>query len=197
MTKLLYIQASPRHGASRSIAVADAYLAALRVSDPTLEVDTLELWDAGLPEFDGNRNEAKLKAFFYNDAHLVRFEPNRIELRLNPAVPANFSGEVMQRLRDWTGERWTIVVSKSEGAPTLAEQEKVARADSKNRAADHPLVKAALAAFPGAELVKVQPLHVPTPVAVPDLPATDPDRASADLDYNEDAAADFMESFDA
>ena len=145
----------------------------------------------------GDRNEAKLKAFFYNDAHLVRFEPNRIELRLNPAVPANFSGEVMQRLRDWTGERWTIVVSKSEGAPTLAEQEKVARADSKNRAADHPLVKAALAAFPGAELVKVQPLHVPAPVAVPDLPATDPDRASADLDYNEGAAADFMESFDA
>ena len=63
MTKLLYIQASPRHGASRSIAVADAYLAALRVSDPTLEVDTLELWDAGLPEFDGNRNEAKLTVF--------------------------------------------------------------------------------------------------------------------------------------
>jgi FMN-dependent NADH-azoreductase len=63
MTKLLYIQASPRHGASRSIAVADAYLAALKASDPTLEVDVIELWDAGLPEFDGNRNEAKLTVF--------------------------------------------------------------------------------------------------------------------------------------
>ena len=63
MTKLLYIQASPRHGASRSIAVADAYLAALKAANPSLEVDVIELWDAGLPEFDGNRNEAKLTVF--------------------------------------------------------------------------------------------------------------------------------------
>ena len=63
MTKLLYIQASPRHSASRSIAVADAYLAALKARDPSLEVDTIELWDAGLPEFDGNRANAKLTVF--------------------------------------------------------------------------------------------------------------------------------------
>ncbi len=63
MTKLLYIQASPRHGASRSIAVADAYLAALKAKNPDIEVDVIELWDAGLPEFDGNKNEAKLTVF--------------------------------------------------------------------------------------------------------------------------------------
>ena len=38
MTKLLYIQASPRRGASRSIAVADAYLAALKAKTPDLAV---------------------------------------------------------------------------------------------------------------------------------------------------------------
>ena len=63
MTKLLYVQASPRHGASRSIAVADAYLAALKAKTPDLVVDTIELWDAGLPEFDGNRANAKLTVF--------------------------------------------------------------------------------------------------------------------------------------
>jgi FMN-dependent NADH-azoreductase len=63
MTRLLYIQASPRHGASRSIAVADAYLEALMAKTPGIEVDTLELWDAGLPEFDGNRANAKLTVF--------------------------------------------------------------------------------------------------------------------------------------
>ena len=70
MTKLLYIQASPRHGASRSIAVADAYLAALKAANPSLEVDVIELWDAGLPEFDGNRNEAKLTVFTVADRYL-------------------------------------------------------------------------------------------------------------------------------
>jgi len=63
MTKLLYIQASPRGGASRSLAVADAYLAALGASTPGLEVDTIELWNAGLPEFDGNRVNAKMTVF--------------------------------------------------------------------------------------------------------------------------------------
>lgn len=60
MSKLLYIQASPRQAASRSIAVADAYLKALQARAPYLEVDTIELWEARLPEFDGNRANAKL-----------------------------------------------------------------------------------------------------------------------------------------
>lgn len=62
MTKLLYIKASPR-AASRSIAVADAYLAALQAKTPDLEVDVLDPWTAGLPEFDGDRANAKLTVF--------------------------------------------------------------------------------------------------------------------------------------
>lgn len=62
MTKLLYIKASPRE-ASRSIAVADAFLAALLAKTPDLEVDVLDPWTAGLPEFDGNRANAKLTVF--------------------------------------------------------------------------------------------------------------------------------------
>ena len=63
MTKLLYIKASPRDGASRSVAVSDAYLAALLAKDPTIEVDVLDPWTAGLPEFDGDRANAKLTVF--------------------------------------------------------------------------------------------------------------------------------------
>lgn len=63
MTKLLYIKASPRDDASRSIAVADAYLAALKAKHPDLAVDELNPWTAGLPEFDGNRANAKLMVF--------------------------------------------------------------------------------------------------------------------------------------
>ena len=60
MTKLLFIKASPRTTASRSIAVADAYLTALRVRHPDLEVDTIDLWEEPLPQFDGDRANAKL-----------------------------------------------------------------------------------------------------------------------------------------
>jgi FMN-dependent NADH-azoreductase len=63
MTKLLYIKASPRDSASRSVAVADSYLAALRARHPDIEVDILDPWTAGLPEFDGNCANAKLTVF--------------------------------------------------------------------------------------------------------------------------------------
>ena len=62
MRKLLYIKASPR-SESRSVAVADAYLAALKAKTANLQVDALDLWKAGLPEFDGNRADAKLTVF--------------------------------------------------------------------------------------------------------------------------------------
>lgn len=63
MTKLLYIKASPRDSESKSAAVADAYLAALKAKTPDLVVDVLDLWATDLPEFDSNKNAAKLTVF--------------------------------------------------------------------------------------------------------------------------------------
>lgn len=67
MTKLLYIQASPR-SESRSIAIAEAYLAALKSREPDLSVDTIALWSEQLPAFDGDRANAKL-AIITQQAH--------------------------------------------------------------------------------------------------------------------------------
>jgi FMN-dependent NADH-azoreductase len=60
MTTLLYIQASPRRGDSKSIQIAGAYLGALRANNPDLIVDTIELWDSHLPAFDGDKAAAKM-----------------------------------------------------------------------------------------------------------------------------------------
>jgi hypothetical protein len=43
MTKLLFLQGSPRKGASQSVQVAQAYLDALCGINPDLKVDTIEL----------------------------------------------------------------------------------------------------------------------------------------------------------
>ena len=59
MTKLLYINASPR-AESRSAAVAQAYIDAAVTATPGLEIDTIKLWDEPLPAFDGDRANAKL-----------------------------------------------------------------------------------------------------------------------------------------
>ena len=60
MEKILYIKASPRGSESKSTAIADAYLTALRERIPALIVDTLDLSAEKLPEFDGDKVAAKI-----------------------------------------------------------------------------------------------------------------------------------------
>lgn len=60
MAKLLFIKASPRAAASRSIAVAESYLAAAKARHSDLTVDPIDLWEEPLPQFDGDRANAKL-----------------------------------------------------------------------------------------------------------------------------------------
>lgn len=59
MTTLLYIKASSRAD-SKSAAIADAYLTALKAVTPGIAVDTLNVWTEPLPEFDGNKVNAKM-----------------------------------------------------------------------------------------------------------------------------------------
>ena len=58
---LLYIQSSPRGRRSVSIAVTDAFLQAYRQACPELTVDTLNVWEEDLPEFDQEAIGAKYK----------------------------------------------------------------------------------------------------------------------------------------
>ncbi len=59
MSKLLYIQSSPRNERSASIAVAERFLEVYRAQHPRDAVETLDLWQANLPEFDGATIDAK------------------------------------------------------------------------------------------------------------------------------------------
>lgn len=59
MTRLLYIEASPRKRHSHSIAVAQPFLAAYRAAHPEHQIDILDLWQEVLPRFDGDAIEAK------------------------------------------------------------------------------------------------------------------------------------------
>lgn len=68
MTKLLFIKASPRNSTSRSVAVAGSYLTALKARTPDLTTDEIDLWHETLPQFDGDRANAKL-AIITKQAH--------------------------------------------------------------------------------------------------------------------------------
>lgn len=59
--RLLNIQSSPRGPRSVSISVADSFVAAYRDRHPGLEIDTLNVFDEHLPDFDAAAIGAKYK----------------------------------------------------------------------------------------------------------------------------------------
>ncbi len=63
MTRILHINASPRGAASQSRAVARAFVEDLARRHAGAEIDTLDLFAEGLPEFGIDAAEAKLAVF--------------------------------------------------------------------------------------------------------------------------------------
>ncbi len=60
--KLLEIQSSPRGESSDSITLTKSFIAACKSDDPSIVVDTLNVWHEGLPEFDYEAIGAKYKS---------------------------------------------------------------------------------------------------------------------------------------
>lgn len=59
MTKLFYLQASPRADRSKSTQVAEAFIATYRQTHPDDEILTVNLFETDLPKFDGFTIQAK------------------------------------------------------------------------------------------------------------------------------------------
>jgi DNA polymerase-3 subunit gamma/tau len=133
---------------------------------------------AELVRLFSEQREADLYVHLTRHVHLVRFEPGRLEFRPGERAPANLPNRVGELLSRWTGQRWVVAVSNEAGQPTLREQENARDADARARALAHPIVKKALAVFPGAELTAVRRLDAPAPAEEPP-PSEDGDAAGA------------------
>jgi DNA polymerase-3 subunit gamma/tau len=102
------------------------------------------------------RREPTLHGHLVHSVHLVRFAPGVIELRPEPEAPRDLAARLAALLLAATGTRWTIALSAAPGEPTLAQQADTADRARRADAADHPLVRAILDAFPGAAIDSVQ-----------------------------------------
>jgi DNA polymerase-3 subunit gamma/tau len=100
--------------------------------------------------------EMLLHGHLLHSVHLVKFAPPIIELRPHADAPRALAADLAKLLTRVTATRWTVVLSADEGAATLASQGKQADATRRATAADHPLVRAILDAFPGAQLGEVR-----------------------------------------
>ena len=75
-----------------------------------------------LIETCNDKKEIKLKYELENNVNLVKFENLRIEISFNEKLDKNFVKDLTYKLIDWTGERWIITLSKTEGKISFKEQ---------------------------------------------------------------------------
>jgi DNA polymerase III subunit gamma/tau len=115
---------------------------------PQSFADVLALFEA--------HGEVITRAQLRSQTHLVAFGPGRIEFRPAAGAPRDLANRLGQRLLEWTGNRWGVVISQAEGAPTLEQQELSRDSEMKSQVAQHPLVRAVLEAFPGATIAAVR-----------------------------------------
>jgi len=97
------------------------------------------------------------------DVRLVRFEPGRIEIALEPNASKALAGDLARKLSQWSGRRWMVVVSAEQGQPTIKSQNDARQAELERGVQADPVVKAVLARFPGAQIVAVRGRETPAP----------------------------------
>ena len=142
--------------------------------------------------FVETQREPTLHAHLLHSVHVVRFAPPIIEWRQQPDAPRDLPSRLSALLTEKTGNRWTIAVSAAQGEATLAEQGNAADTARRQVAADHPLVQAILAAFPGARIDTVHDantdrygLPAEVPLGEPDMP----DFAPPDAELFDDSSS--------
>jgi DNA polymerase-3 subunit gamma/tau len=98
------------------------------------------------------------KAALEADVRLVRIEDGQLELAMERSAARTLINDLSRKLEQWTGRRWTVIVSNEAGQPTLRSQNQAARSQRERAAEADPRVQEVLARFPGAKVVEVRKL---------------------------------------
>jgi len=95
----------------------------------------------------------RLGAELHDYVGLVRYAPPALEFRILQPLDADFPRQVASALRELTGAAWEVLSSNAPGAPSLQEQQEAERRTRLEQMSQAPVVAAALAAFPGAQVI--------------------------------------------
>ncbi|MDO7833585.1 DNA polymerase III subunit gamma/tau [Sphingobium sp. HBC34] len=98
------------------------------------------------------KGKGQLAQELHDCVGVVRYAPPQFDYHPTPQLPSDFTARLLPALRDVTGLSWQVAQSDTPGEPTLLQQEQGKAADARARILETPVVKAAMAAFPDADL---------------------------------------------
>ena len=108
---------------------------------------------AALVEWLDQSGSMALAARLRHGASVVSYTPGDVVFSGSRPMAADILSELSAVLRRSTGRNWRITMADLPGATTLKEDQEVVARDARQAILDSPLVKAAFAAFPDAELI--------------------------------------------
>jgi DNA polymerase-3 subunit gamma/tau len=120
----------------------------------------------------GEKRDLMTRAALEADVRLVRIEDGRLELAMERSASRTLINDLSRKLEQWTGRRWTVIVSNEQGQPTLRSQSQAQQSERERAAEADPRVREVLARFPGAKVVEVRKLAPEPPE--PDASGEDP-----------------------
>ncbi|WP_291863793.1 DNA polymerase III subunit gamma/tau [Bradyrhizobium sp.] len=129
----------------------------------------------------GEKRDLLTKAALEADVRLVRIEDGRLELALERSAPRALVNDLSRKLEQWTGRRWTVIVSNEAGQATLRSQNEVQKNQRERDAEADPRVQEVLARFPGTKVVEVRRLAAEPPES--DGSGEDPAESSDSDDF--------------
>ena len=100
--------------------------------------------------------DAAFKVLLRRCVRLVRVEPGVLEIDLTDDAPRDLAGRLGDKLKEWTGRRWMVTLSRGAGGATLAEEESSRRESALTDARADPAVTAILSRFPGAKIIDIR-----------------------------------------
>ena len=124
----------------------------------------------------GEKRDLLTRAALEADVRLVRIEDGRLEVALERSAARTLINDLSRKLEQWTGRRWTVIVSNEAGQPTLRSQNEVQKNQRERAAESDPRVQEVLARFPGAKVVEVRKLAPEPPES--DASGEDPAESS-------------------
>jgi DNA polymerase III subunit gamma/tau len=149
---------APRAGAEASLRPQMAPASETQ-SQPALRITSFPQLIALAAE----KRDLLTKAALEADVRLVRIEDGRLELALERHASKGLINDLSRKLEQWTGKRWTVIVSNEAGQPTLRAQTDAAKSQRERAVESDPRVQEVMARFPGAKVVEVRKLAAEPP----------------------------------
>ncbi|MFM5953991.1 MAG: DNA polymerase III subunit gamma/tau [Novosphingobium sp.] len=113
-------------------------------------------WAALIARVDQS-GQLRLSQVMHDWVRVISLAPGELVYALAPGYPGDATAELRDALLRATGERWQVTRGEGDARPSLKEELDAAKAAARSAMLRDPLVEAAFAAFPKAELLDETP----------------------------------------